>query len=211
MSISRTTSCWPKENKLLSVSKHYPQAGFGKVKSSRSRQLIRQTVAATLLQHGYAAAKLVKQDLTKYCELAEKSGTDSNLANHVRGKMAHALERINNGEAAAQVHAELFGEINGKTEQANLAAVSKGDWNRLLTIDRHAVPSLAHRTRIREALLLATAKGTLGAGQKLKAELQNKPAHQQLQIANQTLQNLSQSRAHEPHTYYNPFRVDTGP
>ncbi|MCP5306208.1 MAG: hypothetical protein H6953_12270 [Chromatiaceae bacterium] len=197
-----------KEHQLLRVSKHFPQSGFGKVKSQRSRQLIRQLVAATLLQHGYAAAKLVKRDLTQYCALAERSGTSSGFARQVRRRMEDGLRRVNTGEHAAQVHVGLFPELNGKTEQANLRRVSAADWDDLLRIDPQGVPGQGDRDRIRDALIQEVAKGTLPAAQKLKGELDGKSALQQRLLADQRVQALGQSKAREPHTYYNPFRVD---
>lgn len=140
-----------KQNKLLSVGKYFPADGCGKVKSARSRELIRRNVAATLLQHGYAAAKKQKQDLTKYCELSERSGTNSAAAEHFRNKLGQAVDRINGGSIAADVHADMFGEFTGKTEQANLQAISKGDMNRLLDIPQDSQLADNQRNLMRDA------------------------------------------------------------
>ena len=192
------------ENKLLSVNACRRKDGsYGLVGNKNSRQLIRQIVASALLHHGYATAKTLKRDLTKACELAERSGKNSELSRLVQERMRQVMSEINDGKLAADA---LLGDV----ELRNLAALANENPPELLTVSSNELSKSADRKAVKEATIQVAAKGSLNAARNFRNLLKGRPANEQIELARNTIDATADAKPKEPHYMYLPFRAFSG-
>ena len=192
------------ENKLLSVNSwRRKDESCGLVANRQSRRLIRQIVVSALLHHGYAAAKTLKQELTKACELAERSGTSSDLSRYVQGRMSEVMENINDGTLAADA-------VLDDIVLRNVAALAKANMTEHVAGICSNVGRRDRRRFIEKALFHVAAKGGLNAAYKFLARLKGETASNQLDLARNVIDGLKNASPKEPHYMYMPFNPESG-
>lgn len=193
------------ENKLLSVNAwRRKDKSCGLVSNKQSRKLIRQIVASALVHHGYATAKTLKQELTKACELAERSGTNSDFSKFVQARMSTIMDKVNGGALAADAVLE-------DVELRNVAALAQANLTERLSGICRNVRRRDRRGIIEKALFQVAAKGSLNAAEKfLKLLKGEKTARGQLDFAASTIDGLANADPKEPHYMYMPFSAKAG-
>ena len=192
------------ENKLLSINAHRRRdESYGLVTNKQSRRLIRQIVASALLHHGYATAKTLKQELTKACELAERSGRRSDLSRYVEGRMSKIMEQINTGALAADT-------VLKDVELRNLAALAKSNLTERIPSICRNVSRRDRRRVIEKALFQVAAKGGINAAHKFLNLLKGEKRLEQLDLAAKTTYQLQNAKPKEPHYMYLPFKAASG-